>query len=42
MKLDVAWILSKDSLADSNFVNDVLSILQLCQNVFVVILLELE
>ena len=41
MKLDVAWILSKDNSPDSIFVDNVLSILQISRNVFVVILLNL-
>ena len=42
MKLDVAWILGKDSSPDGKFVNNVLSISQLCRNVFVVIYLCLD
>ena len=40
MKLDVAWMLSKDSSPYSIFVNNLLSILQISRNIFVVILLN--
>ena len=42
MNLDVACISSKDISADRKFVNNVLSISQLCRNVFVVIYLCLD